>query len=477
MFDTAVSKFDIVDATPFKRDPLRELTNAARAEGIKIGFYYSQYQDWTEPNAAGNDWEFDPKAADFDSYLVAKAKPQLRELLTNYGPIDLIWFDTPGNMSIKDSIALKAWVKELQPNCLVSDRIGHSLGDYKGYRDGEIPEVPENGRPWEAIFTHNDSWGYSSFDNNFKSTSEVLDLLTLVASRGGNLMLNIGPDGLGRFPQQSIDTFSEVGKWLRVNGEAIYGTEGSPLGPMPWGRVTQRPGKLYLLVSNPPHDGKLLIPGLASGVSAVSSLATGQKLAWQVQGGGTVVSVPNRLPDSRISVFVVDYAGKIAVDQANPVTIVSKAYDTAELEAPAARIDGKPSIRHYRSAHYFGDWKHDAVVAGLDNTQSEALWRVNVTEPGAYKISLNYSAGPEQAGQEGVVGIAGTEYFFKVLETGTPAGSGDLSVQRPLLFMDHPVAVVTFDKAGIYDLTVKADILKDGQVLFRLRRVEIETHD
>lgn len=211
MFDSAVNDFDIVDATPFGRDPLRELVDAAHEADIKIGFYYSQFQDWTEPDAGGNEWEFNADDKEFSRYFEAKAKPQLEELLTNYGPIDIIWFDTPGSMSKEEAVALKAWVKELQPNCLVSDRVGHDLGDYKGYGDGEIPAIPQSGRPWEAIFTHNDSWGYSHFDNNFKSTSEVLHMLVTVAGKGGNLMLNIGPDGKGNFPPESARVFGEVG--------------------------------------------------------------------------------------------------------------------------------------------------------------------------------------------------------------------------------------------------------------------------
>ena len=172
MYDSAVSNFNIVAATPFKRDPLKELTAAARAAGIKIGFYYSQTQDWHEPDAVGNTWDFPAEGRDFSKYYARKAIPQIKELLTQYGPIDLIWFDTPMNISTAEAQSLYDLVKQLQPNCLVNSRLGQGLGDFQVFSDAELPTRGTASVPWEAIFTHNDSWGYRSFDSNFKSTDE-----------------------------------------------------------------------------------------------------------------------------------------------------------------------------------------------------------------------------------------------------------------------------------------------------------------
>jgi alpha-L-fucosidase len=476
LFGSEASDFNIVDATPYKKDPLKELTAAARDAGIKIGFYYSQYQDWTEANASGNTWEFDEDKADFQAYLKAKAMPQLEELLTNYGPIDIIWFDTPGNMSVTDSKELKAWVKELQPNCLVSDRIGHDLGDFKGYGDGEIPAIPETGRPWEAIFTHNDSWGYSDFDNNFKSTSEVLELLVDVASKGGNLMLNVGPDGLGRLPDESVYTFLEVGKWLQVNGESIYGTNGSPLGAMPWGHITQRPGKLYSHVSHPPKNRKMIVPGIDSKVSKAYLLATGETLSVEKLHGDLYVNLPDSLPDNRNSVVVLEYQDKL-LTHTEQATIVSKQYDDVTLEASFATVNGESSIKKYSTMHYFGDWKHDFTISGLTATDKQATWQIKVTEPSAYKISFNYSASASQMDQEGVMSIAGKDYFFKVLETGNFTDSVDYNRSKPLIFFDHPIAVVRFTEPGIYTLTVKPDKVDAGQELFKLKNIKFKLQD
>ena len=488
LFDSAVSDFDIVDASPFKRDPLKELTTAAQAAGIKIGFYYSQYQDWTEPNAGGNNWEFDSPNKDLQSYLNSKALPQLEELLTNYGPIDIIWFDTPGSITLEQSKELKAWVKALQPNCLVTDRIGHKLGDYQGYRDGEIPAVvPQIDRPWEAIFTHNDSWGYSQFDNNFKSTSEVLELFLTIAGKGGNLMLNVGPDGRGSLPKDSVETFLEVGKWLKTNAESIYGTEGSPVGTPPWGHMTQRSGKLYLHVTHVPKNNKLIVPGLSKiDIDKVSTLATGKKLRWKKSDDDIYVSLPNKLPDSRASVIVIDHNNGL-IAQSDPQTIVSSQYKETVLEAAKSTVNGESVLRKYSTMHYFGDWKHDWTVAGLNSVKNSAEWQIRVIEPGAYKIRFDYSASAKQALQQGVMSITDENFYFKVLETGEFANPRDATprqfatkngaTRKPLMFFDHPIGVVHFPKPGIYTLSVRPDQLHGDEELFKLRSIIIESHD
>lgn len=476
MFDSAVSDFDIVDSTPFGRDPLKELTAAAQEADIKIGFYYSQNQDWTEPDAAGNEWEFKAEDKVFSRYFEGKAKPQLKELLTNYGPIDIIWFDTPGGMSKEDALELKAWVKELQPNCLVSDRVGHDLGDYKGYGDGEIPAVPQEGRPWEAIFTHNDSWGYSYFDNNYKSTSEILHMLATIAGKGGNLMLNIGPDGLGNFPAESKRVFAEVGKWLEINGEAIYGSEGSPVGVVPWGTITHNPGNLYLLVERRPDDGRLLVPGFGPRATSASLLATGESVEFTQTGSDLLVDLPESLPDSRVSVVAVGYeAGDSVAFERGSEVLVSNQYGPVELDSVTAKTSDGVSFKRTRTMHYFGDWKNYQTLKSLESPEDSVSWSTRVLEPGSYRLVLNYSAGSAQAEQEGVLNFDGTDYYFRVLETGQFNDPGGFAKRRPLMFIDHPVAVVQIDRPGLYELSLRPD--KAGEDLMMLRHVTIEPSD
>jgi alpha-L-fucosidase len=235
MFDSKADPFNIVDATPFKRDPLRELAAECRKQGIKLGFYYSQDQDWTAPGgAAYKTGEHQPPTfhwdkaqdGDFATYLHTKAIPQLKELLSNYGDFPaIIWFDTP----TKDMTpALAGEIVALMnqyPKLIWNNRLG---GGYDG--DTETPEqfIPPQGykgRDWESCMTINDTWGYKSYDTNFKSTETLVRNLVDIASKGGNYLLNIGPDAQGNVPSSEIERLQQVGRWISVNGESIYGTQ------------------------------------------------------------------------------------------------------------------------------------------------------------------------------------------------------------------------------------------------------------
>ncbi|NCB09817.1 MAG: alpha-L-fucosidase, partial [Bacteroidia bacterium] len=173
MFHSAASHYNIVDATPFGRDPLKELAEACQAEGVRLGFYYSQTIDWHEPDAVGNSWDGWPTERDFKRYLRGKVFPQIEELLTHYGPVAGIWFDTPGPITPEESREIVELVHRLQPDCLVNSRIGNGLGDYDTLGDQEIPRLPRPGL-WETPDTHNDTWAFSHFDTSWKSARELV---------------------------------------------------------------------------------------------------------------------------------------------------------------------------------------------------------------------------------------------------------------------------------------------------------------
>ena len=241
LYHSAVDPFNVVDATPWGRDPLAELAAACRAEGMRLGIYYSHCVDWREAHAGsadlkeagrmwGNDWEFPPGTADgFDEYLVRKAEPQLTELLSRYGDIALLWFDTPiATLTLAQAQRIHDLVRRLQPACLIGNRLGHGFGDIDGLGDNQAPRTPSR-RPGEACVTLNETWGYKAHDHDWKNPAQVAGLLAACAAKDCNLLLNIGPQADGAFPAAALEILASIGTWLRQHGAAIYGTRGSPL--------------------------------------------------------------------------------------------------------------------------------------------------------------------------------------------------------------------------------------------------------
>lgn len=254
MFHSKTSAFNIYDATPFKRDPLKELAEACRKQGMRLGFYYSQAQDWNHPGgAAAGAGHWDPaQDGSMDDYIRSVAAPQVKELLTNYGPISVFWWDTPVNMT-KEREDILAPLLKLQPNIIMNDRLGNYAGDFVT-PEQQIPDVGPTG-DWETCMTMNDTWGYKSEDNNWKSTTSLVRNLIDIASKGGNYLLNVGPNSLGEIPAPSVERLKEIGAWMKTNGKAIYGTTRSPFGHMMFdGRCTAKGNKLYLFVFNWPKD-------------------------------------------------------------------------------------------------------------------------------------------------------------------------------------------------------------------------------
>ncbi len=215
LFRSRVDEYNVCDATPFGRDVIAELAEACQRHGLKLGLYYSQDLDWHEPNGGGyrhghtnagcmswtNDWDYPDNAnKDYSQCFEAKIKPQVEELLCNYGDLLLIWFDTPLTLSPQHSRELFELVKRHQPHCLVNSRLGNGLGDYRSWGDNQIPDEQMPAGLFETPATLNDTWGYKAFDQNWKSWQEVLRLKRHLNGRGINYLLNVGPDHLGRIP-------------------------------------------------------------------------------------------------------------------------------------------------------------------------------------------------------------------------------------------------------------------------------------
>ena len=328
LFKSAASKYNVADATPYKKDILKQLADACAKRGMRLGFYYSQSQDWHEPNGAGNTWDFgaDDKK-DYDQYLRGKAEPQVRELLTGYGPVALIWFDTPRMMTGDRAQRFATIVRSLQPNALIDGRLG-TEGDYRSTGDNVIPSNV-SGEAWETPATINHTWGYRADDTDWKSAGQIAFKLIDIVSKGGNYLLNVGPMADGTIPQPSQDVLRTVGRWLRVNGEAVYGAGPTPFGdelgepsargvqdvrgeplvyPQTQWRVTTKPGKLYVTFFDEPR-APFALPPIKNTVKRAYRLADKAPVDMKLENGRAVLNLERPIFDPMATVVVVEFDG------------------------------------------------------------------------------------------------------------------------------------------------------------------------
>lgn len=342
LFKSDASKWNMVDATPYGKDLLKPLAEACRKYGMKLGFYYSQAQDWINPGGAAarkpasEGWA-NPDSAAIDAYTAAHsghwdpaqttktmaryidevAVPQVKELLTNYGDVAVLWWDTPTDMTDEFAEKLNALLA-LQPDIITNDRLKRPnfAGDYKTPEQRIPKESDLDGRDWETCMTMNNTWGFKKDDHEWKSAEVIIRNLIDIASKGGNYLLNVGPKADGTIPNESIARLKQVGAWMKVNGEAIYDTKASPLAPLSWGRCTRKEQNgntvLYLSVFNWPADKKLVVPGVTQPVTLATLLGTGKKLATASSKGKLTITLPEQAPDKMASVIKVQLKGKIS---------------------------------------------------------------------------------------------------------------------------------------------------------------------
>jgi len=316
LWNSKASDYNVVQRTPWKRDAVQELAAACRRAGIRFGVYYSLGRDWSDPdvpttrkadgNRRSNDWDWpDESKKDFTRYFERKVKPQVRELLANYGPIDVLWFDTPEQIKPEQSIELMRLIHALQPACIVNQRVGNRYGDYRVAEQ----EIPATGwtDAWETCMTLNRHWGYFLGDEDYKPTEMLVRHLVDIASKGGNFLVNVGPTGAGVIPAPSVERLQAMGQWLRVNGEAIYGTTASRFTRLPWGRSTTKGDTLYLHIFDWPADQRLTLPGLKTLPKRASLLATGESLRVERVGREIGVRLPSSAPDAAASVIKLEF--------------------------------------------------------------------------------------------------------------------------------------------------------------------------
>jgi alpha-L-fucosidase len=329
MYDSKVSDYDIVDSTPYKKDPMRALADEAKKQGLMFCFYYS-IMDWHHPSqyvkAEGKDETAGSHKTEMREgqkpVYVAYMKAQLKELITQYDPA-VLWFDGEWVdwWTEADGKDLYQYVRGLKPGILINNRIGKGRkgmeglnktdqeysGDF-GTPEQQIPAGGLTGVDWESCMTMNDTWGFKSYDDHWKSVETLVRNVIDTASKGGNYLLNVGPTAEGEIPAASLERLAGIGNWMKVNGESIYGTTAGPFKTqLPWGRATAKPGKIYLHVFQWPADGKITVPGYTGTVTRAYLLSDPkQGLTTKASPESLVIDVPSTAPDPIATVVVLE---------------------------------------------------------------------------------------------------------------------------------------------------------------------------
>ena len=460
LWDSKVGNYDIMDASPFKRDILKELSDSCKKHTIRLCFYHS-IMDWHHPDAQAPFYpNYDDRGErsnpNFARYIKTYMKPQLRELITNYGPLGVLWFDGEW---IKDWTEpqgrdLYNYVRSLQPDIIVNNRVGkgrkgmqgltkegYFAGDF-GTPEQEIPPTGLAGVDWETCMTMNDTWGFKSYDHNWKSTEDLIRKLVDIASKGGNLLLNVGPTAEGIIPEASVERLEDMGKWMAKNSESIYGTTASPFEKLPWGRCTTKSGKLYLHVFDWPKDGELKVPLPRNDVIKAYLLAhkdRAELLLGSDDNGNLIVTVPRRAPDKVNTVIVLEKEAEPAVtSQAKDGSVTLKA-SNAVVRGTNARYEsggGKDNI---------GFWT---------NPDDYVIWRFNVTKTGTFNAEVTFACAAGAGGSRYVLAVGGQELAGTVKDTG-----GWTS------FVTEKLGTVKITRPGTYNLSVKPKTMPRSAVM------------
>lgn len=435
MYDSAACDFNITRMTPWAKDPMHELAAACRAEGLGFGFYYSHNQDWTFPGGNGGP-EVDEggNAVTFEDYFVKKCLPQVEEITSNYGPIEIVWFDTPGNMPKKFVQQLVDVVRKNQPGALISGRAGHNLGDYQSLGDMEVPKKNVQGL-WEAVDTTNDSWAYAWYDECWKTPMEILHRLIACVARGGTYMLNIGPRGDGSVPERAARSLREAGEWIHRYPHVVYNAGPSPWGhALPWGDVTVNGNKLLLSVFDWPSSGELYLPGLKTEIVSARLLKEegSEPLDHQVSNGWTILQVPPAAPEKLASVIEIDLEDTLMVD---PAFGIDPNLDT-EIEAEFALVKGAAQSEK-RWMEKFGEWKRITHVHDWQPGGS-AAFEVHVLKAGDYCVNLTY------AGEGRVVWGVSVEGGERIQNQQNSSHN----------YQEFPIGWINFPKPGKYSISI-----------------------
>ncbi|WP_235048429.1 alpha-L-fucosidase [Arcticibacter svalbardensis] len=411
MYPSDYSDFDIADKTSFKRDPMADLKAACEKYGMKFGFYYSHAFDWENPDAPGNDWEYNNPGGDknlfggrdwYDvhpellpkaqKYVNKKAIPQIQELIKKYHP-DILWFDTPQKLPLSENIRILKAIREIDPNVVINGRLVRSnkvsMGDYLNTADRPAEFFPVSG-DWEAIPTTNESYGYSKFDDSHKTTSHFIQLVANATSRGGNILMNIGPKGDGAFDQKDQRILDSMAIWTKKYGQSIYQTTASPLPLQSWGVITQKNNLLYLHVFNWPKTGELLVGGMNSKVTKVYNMVDKKKIKTSVSPqGNLILELPKNASDPVDAVLVMKAKQPI---KTNDLRYLDVDAATNRLLAFDAKLNGE--------GFSYGDGKTNKYyVTGWKNTSQFLSWDFVTPKATNFKVVIKFIQEKENSGE------------------------------------------------------------------------------
>lgn len=496
MYDSKVSDYNIVKMTPFGRDPMAELAEACRDTGVQLCFYYSQDLDWEHPHGGIVDKIGPSDGRDFGRYLDEKAKPQLRELLTQYGRVGLIWCDTPKHITAEQSRDLKRFIKSIQPECLVSGRIGHGVGDYGSLGDNEMPAGPVRG-DWETPATMNHSWGHKLDDHEWKSADGMVRQMAGLAGKGVNFLLNVGPTVQGDIPAPSIERLHAIGRWMDRHAAAIHNTKANPFPyDFDWGTLTRHDRKLYVILNHPEQAsaaGPFKLNGLRSEVTEARWQATGEPLTWR-QALDT--APPALTVDLPASVNEQPFPGVIELTLAEPAAVDGQLAPLpdgrlvlpahlAELhvcDASARRVVQTVTNRNFAAVRgeeanqVVGDHLHlnpAGILTNWNSTDDSVSWTFQAPAAGEWDVWVHSVAGkyePWQGGHTLRVTCEGQHLTRPLVADRMIEG------ERQLYFAEAATHFGTLhvSSAGEHTLELKAEhLLPDQPHALAISRVEL----
>lgn len=441
LFPSDVTDWDVCDATPHGKDLIAPLAKATRDRGLKFGLYYSHAQDWMHPGGGkGLHYKFEENPGwdeahkgNYDEYLTKISVPQVREILSKYQP-DVLWYDTPVNMTPERAKPFSELVS-LRPGLIVNDRLG---GGYRG--DTETPEnfIPprgfDDGRDWETCMTTNDNWGYVYDDDDWMTIEQLLFNIADIVSKGGNYLLNVGPDATGKIPQPPIDLLTKVGDWMKKNGESIYGAKASPfIRRLPWGRCTLKSEDsntvLYLHVFEYPKDEKILLPGLQNSILSAQALGSSLQLKTEATAYGPIVELPKNL-DTPIRLTIEGTPDVI------DTPLLADDDDIFRLTPIDAQLEGE-----LKPGQMFGVDR----IGGWEETADRSFWKAQAQKKGHYRMNLKATISEGQ----GSLVISAPDLKVNVKVNPTKRWRRD--------YLDYPLGEVQLEKDQVFVVDICSD--------------------